>query len=136
LYPPFSLSIKDYKRMGDIIKKNNIYTISENETIMDKSFKKEYENLGVKVKTKIKNSNPYDTIVCGDYIMFVYFPEGFLKGWEKSCRESRGSKAILFGKMLPLLYNYKKKFNLTIIKNPENADQIRKESLRFFNKSF
>jgi hypothetical protein len=134
LYPPFSLSTKEYDQMIGVIKSTKVYLTAENETLMDKSFKEEYESLGAKVKTKIKNSNPYDTIVHGDYIMFIYFPEGFLTRWEKSCKKSKGSKHILFGKMLFLLYKYRKKFNLTIIKNQENADQIRTETLKLFKK--
>jgi hypothetical protein len=132
LYPPFSLSTIEYETMISVIKKTKVYLTSENETLMDKSFKEEYESFGAKVKTKIKNSNPYDTIVHGDYVMFIYFPEGFLSRWESACKSSKGAKTILFAKMLPLLYKYRKKFNLTIIKNEESADQIRKESLKLF----
>ena len=132
LYPPFSLSTNEYGIMVSVIKKTHVYLTSENETLMDKSFKEEYESFGAKVKTKLKNSNPYDTIVHGDYIMFIYFPEGFLNRWEKACVSSKGSKTILFAQMLPLLYKYRKKFNLTIIKNKESADQIRKETLKIF----
>jgi len=134
LYPPFSLSNKEYENMIDIIKDTRVYLTSENETLMDKSFKSEYESFGARVRTGVKNSNPYDTIVHGDYVMFIYFPEGFLSRWAKACNDSRGSKLILFSKMLPLLYKYRRKFNLTIIKNSENANQIRKETLKLFKK--
>jgi hypothetical protein len=134
LYPPFSLSKKDYERMNQTISAKKVFLTSENKTLMDKSFKAEYESLGAKVLMNIKNSNAYDTIVHGDYILFVYFPEGFLKRWEKACKDSKGSQTILFAKMLPLLYKYRKKFNFTIIKNAENAEQIRKETMKIFNK--
>ena len=54
LYPPFSLSTKEYEKMIDVIKSNKVYLTSENEILMDKSFKAEYESFGAKVKTKIK----------------------------------------------------------------------------------
>lgn len=131
-YPTFSLSDNDYKRMREGIKKNKFYILSHNRTPVDLIIEKEYAQLGAKVKSGIDVPLNPDTLVVGDYVCLAYFPQKFKIDWERYCNSSKGGKIISFAKLFSHLFDTKGNFHIVLTRNPNLADQIRKESFEHF----
>jgi hypothetical protein len=132
LYPTFSLSEEEYKKMKKAILLSNLYIVGKNTTALDKSFEEEYKKLGANVKIGIDLPLNPDTLVVGDYVCHIYLPEKFRKSWKKYCEATGLQKTARFIKLIPHVYETVDKFNVIITKSPEIAEIIRKETLSYF----
>lgn len=114
------------------LKAKGMYVICNEDTFFNRLFRMAYSAAGVKFKLGVKCAFSCDIWVHGDHIMHIYWSPNH----KKLIKKIWGSnKLTLFN--LNDIYQFmhsKKlgKINITVIKNPEVAEQIRQETLAYF----
>ena len=91
-----------------------------------------YRKGGVNVKTGIKCAEKCDTMIIGEYITQMYIPDEIAQLIEKYYSSSDISK-INLPEFNDSVYNRKIPIKFVMINNPEIAEQLRKQTLSFFN---
>jgi hypothetical protein len=134
MYPTFSISDAEYRRMREKLAKTKFYMLGGTDTPMDKIFAENFEKLGVKIKVGVEIPFNPDTMVCGDYVGLIYFSPKFRRMWHKYCKIGAVLNKLKMGKLLMLLYEHCDSFNVVVTKNPEIADRIRGQTLEHFKK--
>ncbi|MFH1895737.1 MAG: hypothetical protein ABIJ74_04160 [archaeon] len=132
MYPTFSLSDEQYKRLKEKIENNQYYMLAHNETTLDKSFAENFEKMGAKVKLGVNVPFNPDTIVQGDYVGLIYFEPKFRKDILNYYKLGGLLEKVKINKLLSRLYESKVSINVVVIKNPEIADKIRKQTITHF----
>lgn len=132
-WPPMILSRKDYLKAQDVFTKNPTYILCRTSLPVDKfildfwiSQFKAKGLLGVDVA---KN---WEVVVFYDYIVQKRDSPESMQLWRKAFRAASPTKIVDLARVLSFIFNQKSDMDMIIHKNPEFADQIRKETLQYF----
>jgi len=132
IYPTFSISDAEYRRMRERLAKTRFYMLGGTNTPMDRIFAENFEKLGVKIKIGVEIPFNPDTMVCGGYVGLIYFSPKFRHMWHNYCKIGRILNKLKLGKLLMLLYEHCDSFNVVVTKNAEIADRVREQTLEHF----
>ncbi len=130
-WPPIALNDQEFQRFTKILAKKKFYQLVTNETSLDKMSAKCLTEMGAKTKVGIPCDLDFDVLVSADFVAIVHFP--------KVKRQFRTVlKAIKFlnGPGLRTLYRFlfqtKVDIFVTVTKNSELAERLRKDVLDYF----
>lgn len=89
--------------------------------------------MGHKIKYGVKSIGDCDLLVEADYIAYIYFPTDLKKKIDEVYAKIDARKQDLaMLELLDLVHNYKTNINVVVNKNAEIAEQIRRETLHYF----
>lgn len=130
-WPPIVLNDHEFKILVEILSKKIMYQTITNTTFLDKMSGECFEKMGVKTKFGVPCDLAIDTIVVADFVAIIHFPEV-----KKQFRKVSKLIKILNGAALKMLFHFlfQTKVNVlvSVTKNSELADSIRKEVLALF----
>lgn len=137
MYSLLSLPREHLLKVKKVIEKYGAYCLCNSNTLYDRLIARSYlayvKNL--KIKLRSKDSDECDYIVLGDYVMRVYFSPEVKKITSVFKKGLRSFFEIDFKTMFEVV---NKEFDtpnyLVIEKNPEIAEQIRQNTLKYFKK--
>ena len=131
-------SNEDHNRIQKISSwKNGIYLICKGKTNADRLLSKFYESIKgntVRIKLGINCANDYELFMVEDYLIQIYFPKEIKKIFDSAYINFKSGSTDTFRKIYDGIHFKKTEINLVIQRNSKLAQQIRSETLRYFEK--
>ncbi|NIO19897.1 MAG: hypothetical protein GTN76_03945 [Candidatus Aenigmarchaeota archaeon] len=129
---PMFLSKKNFERLKKIASKDRFYFICNKKNFVDRWLAKSWEKINVKVKLGIPCATNCDIFVIDDFVIQVYWPKDLKKIWYPSAESLRKIMPTNILKIYQAISHGKFDVNVIVNKNFKVAEQIRKETLKYF----
>src|SRR3989338_2908002 len=131
-WPPIALSDKEFQGLVEILSQKQMYQTITNTTFLDKMSGDCLEKIGVKIKFGVPCDVAADTLVAGDFVAVVHFPE-VKKQFRKIAKITKILNGPALKMLLHFLFQTKTNTIVYLTKNVELADSLRSEVLTHFN---
>ncbi len=130
-WPLIGMNEEDYKALREGMENTTHYSLTRNNTFLDKMFNEMLNKVGKISKSGIDYLGDGDLIIEGDYIFQVFYTPEFKKEWSKIYSEINKENLDL-DKIFNELLNKKTEITGIIFKNRQLAEKLRKETLKHF----
>lgn len=136
-YSLIGLSKETNQEIKKIAKRDNVYIINKSDRVFDKLISKAYAVLSKKIhiKSGIELKEDCDYIAVGDYVAKIYFSPIWMEQMTKFTDSLKSIASFNLRGLLDLMHaDFEPAHYVIVEKNPEFADYLRKETLRYFKK--
>ncbi|MFH1895729.1 MAG: hypothetical protein ABIJ74_04120 [archaeon] len=133
-WPLVGISQEEHETMKRAFKEEIHWNVCTNDTYLDKLTSDYLAKLGKNVALNKKFSTKVDTLVRGDYILQVYFPEECEKEMDKIYKKVKNQKDLDMQKLFEFTCR-EYKIKAVIFKNKELADSLREEAKKIYEES-
>ena len=125
---------EEFEMNKNILKKGlELYFLIKNKTVLDEWCRNFYEETGIKARILDDKTTNSDMQIFGDYVMQVYPPKEIKEAIDAIFTNAKKLTDVDIPSFIEDILKKKIKIKLTIIKNRDVANQLRKEVLRHFN---
>jgi len=128
-----NVSEEEYKKLKQLFAETKFYEIIANNTPLDQVFAGLLRNLGKTIRLGINCSLECDTVVKGDFVYQVYFPSDLKHALSKIYKETTKIESIDLNELFKSVLEKEYKIKVVIIKDSFLADQLRQDTLKYFN---
>ncbi len=113
-----------------------IYVLTPSKTAVDKLIAIFYKKLREKMKIKfgIDCAKDFDVFVAGDFVVQIFYDKKMEKMLHQSYLKTKVQKALGLSKLYETIFNVKTEINIVILKNQRVAEQIRRQTINYFEK--
>jgi len=130
---PMNVSNEEYKKLKQLFAETKFYEIIAHDTPLDQMFAGLLRDLGKTIKLGIECSKECDTVVKGDFVYQVYFPNDLKSILSKIYKDTQKIEELEMNKLFKNVLEKETKIKVVIIKDSSLAEQIREDTLKYFN---
>ncbi len=135
IWPSLIFSKDDYTKLKSMANENCVGLVNGN-SFADKFIGGYWEEFGAKLKYGVNCASECDLISFGDYIVYVYFSPDLRKEFNAVYDRISKTKKKDFAlqELFDLVHHYKTSIRVVVNKNAAVAEQIQRETLKYFKK--
>lgn len=131
MYSLLGLSKEEMDEIRKVAKSRQHFILCKGTSIIDRALAIAFEGMGVRVKLGANISEPFDSILVGDYICEIYFHPEFLSLFKKLWKQPKKADELNINTVLGGMHApYPCK--AIVYRNPVRAQKIREEVLKQF----
>ena len=123
-FPTLFYSKEEFEKLMLIVNNNSNVFVSNSNYEIDKWIAGFYEKIGWPCVQGKNVAEMYDTIVHGDALLNIFFPDDLEKAMEKNLKKIKSTDEVEIKKFLEEVIYLKTKIVLTIERNPQPAKKI------------
>lgn len=132
MYSLLGLSKEEMDEIRKVTKVGKHFILCKGTSSIDKALAIAFKKMGVRVKLGATISEPFDSILVGDYICEIYFHPEFLSLFKKLWKKPKKADGLDINNVLGGMHTpYRCK--AIIYHDPERVQKIREEALKEFN---
>jgi len=129
---PLIVDKNEFSRTVKAIPNYKIYTIVSANTPLDRALARYWKSVGVYFQTNISLLITNDVVVIGDYVIQIIYPSELISFLDKFFKETKTIEEMDIIKIQKDIYYKKMPIPVITVKNRTLADELRKETLSFF----
>jgi len=133
-WPSIVLSDKMFKQFKEFHSKTKHYLLVSQDTLIDKTMGKTFEENNASIKYGINLPFTPDTLVSGNFIAYVYFDARGSKTYDKFCQTTKSLKNLNLEELFNTLFEMPFKHKILLVNNKEIADEIRENTIKEFKR--
>jgi|SRR3989344_1223202 len=129
---PLFFSISEYRKIAELLPKYDLYAISRGDTKIDRWCGKFWGGKGTNHKTGVDCAHIADLIIYKDMVIQVFYPQEIRKELDSFYSKNSSPEDLDAYKLFENIFQKPTKINITITQNPELAEQLKEETLNYF----
>tara|TARA_Y100000310_G_scaffold59310_1_gene54662 strand:+ start:4449 stop:5300 length:852 start_codon:yes stop_codon:yes gene_type:complete len=130
---PLFLSVKEYNIIKENIPKFSLYALARGNTKIDEWCANFWSDYGVKKKLGVDCAAIADLVIFNDTIIEVFYPADIKRELDRFYEKAKSIEDLNVNHLFENIFNKQTKINIAIHKNKELADQLKEQTLNYFN---